>query len=136
MKTTKPENVRLLIAHLKSLPNGKSSHSSLMDLAVNNHPTCGTVGCIAGEAYRLQYLHRPAGLAASERIWNLSWPSIAHSAEKWLGLWDGEGHSIFHVNQWPEDLYQKYRVWARTPRKTLKGERALMIKRLERLLKA
>jgi hypothetical protein len=132
MKTTKPENVQRLIEHLKSLPDGDSLGLlgiTLMNNASQDHPTCGTVGCIAGEAYMLMH-----GVCLPPE--KGAWPIILLSATDYLGLDPEEARSVFFVHAWPERLRWKARMW-QTPAgrfSSLSAEREFMIARLEMLL--
>jgi hypothetical protein len=126
METTKPENVKKLIEHLRQLPDGNVAglvNPILMEVPIQDHPTCGTVGCIAGEAYMLML-----GEDAVSNL-HLSWQTVETAAEEWLGLTTSAAWRLFYRSHWPEDMGQRLK-----PGMSLNEQREIMIERLEMLL--
>jgi hypothetical protein len=112
------EKIDKLIERLRSLPDVKlKNDSTLMEDWFHESP-CGTVGCIAGEACLME--------GETTFVDKISWPSI--TAQGILGIGKEVSNRIFHVDNWPYALNEKWYA-----ADTIAAERAVMIERLEYL---
>jgi hypothetical protein len=130
VKSKKPENVRLLIERLQSLPDATPAApifpTGLMAVFVQPSADCGTVGCIAGEI----------ALMTGKYLPTVPVQLLEDRAGEFLGLTYTEAESVFYTWNWPLDLRRDYYETTNRPEtaESWKRQRELMIERLKRLL--
>lgn len=110
------EKIDKLIDRLRSLPDGPPRDRPIMDRFYSFDETCGTVGCIAGEAVLMEGMYNKGRLGPDDVAAGI------------LEITSLQALHLFYLCEWPTDIRREYRDALNT---SLAAERAVMIKRLE-----